>query len=84
MAACQRIKRATGLHGNLVQARLAAGAAVGLPLSDTLRKIYFIDDEVQLTPLANAYARARGADRMSSFGDFKRFRMCAIRRLLSL
>lgn len=47
-----------------------AGAAVGLPLSDTLKKIYFVDEETELTPLANAYARARGADRMSSFGDF--------------
>ena len=46
-----------------------AGAAVGLPLTDTLKKIYFVDD-VELTPMANAYARARGADRMSSFGDF--------------
>ena len=46
-----------------------AGAAVGLPLSDTLKKIYFTDD-VDLSPLAAAYARARGADRMSSFGDF--------------
>ncbi len=47
-----------------------AGAAVGLPLSDTLKKIYFVDDSITMTPLANAYARARGADRMSSFGDF--------------
>ena len=48
-----------------------AGAAVGLPLSDTLRKIYFVDDiDFPLTPLANAYVRARGADRMCSFGDF--------------
>ncbi len=46
-----------------------AGAAVGLPLSDTLKKIYWVDDLV-LSPLANAYARARGADRMSSYGDF--------------
>lgn len=46
-----------------------AGAAIGLPLSDTLKKIYFTDD-VELSPLACAYARARGADRMSSFGDF--------------
>lgn len=46
-----------------------AGAAIGLPLSDTLKKIYFTDN-VELTPLASAYARARGADRMSSFGDF--------------
>ncbi len=48
-----------------------AGAAVGLPLSDTLRKIYFVDDITEpLTPIASAYARARGADRMSSYGDF--------------
>ena len=47
-----------------------AGAAVGEPLSDTLKKIYFVDESVTLTPLACAYARARGADRMSSFGDF--------------
>ena len=48
-----------------------AGAAVGLPLSDTLKKIYFVDDiKLPLTPIACAYARARGADRMSSYGDF--------------
>ena len=48
-----------------------AGAAIGLPLSDTLKKIYFVDDvEFELTPLASAYARARGADRMCSYGDF--------------
>ena len=47
-----------------------AGAAVGLPMSDVLKKIYWVDDLGELTPLANAYARARGADRMSSFGDF--------------
>ena len=48
-----------------------AGAAVGLPLSDTLRRIYFVDDiEGELSPIASAYARARGADRMSSYGDF--------------
>ncbi len=48
-----------------------AGAAIGLPLTDTLKKIYFVDDvKVNLTPLANAYARARGADRMCSYGDF--------------
>ncbi len=48
-----------------------AGAAIGLPLSDTLRKIYFVDDiDFELTPIANAYARARGADRMCSYGDF--------------
>ncbi len=47
-----------------------AGAAVGLPLTDTLKKIYWVDDMGELSPLACAYARARGADRMSSFGDF--------------
>lgn len=48
-----------------------AGAAVGAPMSDTLKKIYFVDDiEEPLTPIATAYARARGADRMSSYGDF--------------
>ncbi len=47
-----------------------AGAAVGLPLSETLAKIYWVDDLGELSPLACAYARARGADRMSSFGDF--------------
>lgn len=47
-----------------------AGAAVGLPLDDTLAKIYWVDDMGQLSPIASAYARARGADRMSSFGDF--------------
>ena len=47
-----------------------AGAAIGLPLGDVLREIYFVPAELELSPLANAYARARGADRMSSFGDF--------------
>ena len=47
-----------------------AGAAVGLPLDDVLRKIYWVDDQGELSALASAYARARGADRMSSFGDF--------------
>lgn len=47
-----------------------AGAAIGLPLSDVERKIYWVDDMGELTPMASAYARARGADRMSSFGDF--------------
>ena len=47
-----------------------AGAAIGKPLSDTLKKIYFVDDLGDLSPMASAYARARGADRMSSFGDF--------------
>ena len=47
-----------------------AGAALGLPLTEVERRMYHVDPEVQLTPLANAYARARGADRMSSFGDW--------------
>lgn len=47
-----------------------AGAALGLPLDETLRKIYFVDPDAQLSPIACAYARARGADRMSSYGDF--------------
>lgn len=47
-----------------------AGAAIGLPMSDTLKKIYWVDDMGELSPIACAYARARGADRMSSFGDF--------------
>lgn len=47
-----------------------AGAAIGLPLDDTLKKIYWVDDVKTMTPLSCAYARARGADRMSSFGDF--------------
>ena len=64
------MKKATGLPAATSFKHVSpAGAAVGLPLSDTLKKIYFVDD-VELTPLANAYARARGADRMSSFGDF--------------
>ena len=64
------LKKATGLPAATSFKHVSpAGAAVGLPLSDTLKKIYFVDD-VELTPLANAYARARGADRMSSFGDF--------------
>lgn len=47
-----------------------AGAAIGLPLSETLRRMYFVDEAIELSPLASAYVRARGADRMSSFGDF--------------
>ena len=66
----KELKKATGLPAATSFKHVSpAGAAVGLPLSDTLKKIYFVDD-VELTPLANAYARARGADRMSSFGDF--------------
>ena len=66
----KELKKATGLPAATSFKHVSpAGAAVGLPLSDTLKKIYFTDD-VELSPLANAYARARGADRMSSFGDF--------------
>ena len=66
----KELKKATGLPAATSFKHVSpAGAAVGLPLSDTLKKIYFVDD-VELTPLANAYACARGADRMSSFGDF--------------
>ena len=64
------LKRATGLPAAASFKHVSpAGAAVGLPLSDTLRRIYFVGDK-QLSPLACAYARARGADRMSSFGDW--------------
>ena len=65
------LKRATGLPSATSFKHVSpAGAAVGLPLSDTLKKIYWVDDLGELTPLASAYARARGADRMSSYGDF--------------
>lgn len=65
------LKRATGLPAATSFKHVSpAGAAVGLPLDDTLRKIYWVDDLGELTPLASAYARARGADRMSSYGDF--------------
>jgi phosphoribosylaminoimidazolecarboxamide formyltransferase/IMP cyclohydrolase len=64
------LKKATGLPAAASFKHVSpAGAAVGLPLSDVLKKIYFVDD-LQLSPLACAYARARGADRMSSYGDF--------------
>lgn len=66
----KELKKATGLPAAASFKHVSpAGAAVGLPLSDTLRKIYFVG-EGELSPLAAAYARARGADRMSSFGDF--------------
>lgn len=66
------LKKATGLPAATSFKHVSpAGAAVGLPLSDVERKIYWVDDmDMEFTPLANAYARARGADRMSSFGDF--------------
>ncbi|MBO6011931.1 MAG: phosphoribosylaminoimidazolecarboxamide formyltransferase [Bacteroidales bacterium] len=66
----KELKQATGLPAATSFKHVSpAGAAVGLPLSDTLKKIYFTDD-YELSPLACAYVRARGADRMSSFGDF--------------
>ena len=65
------LKKATGLPAATSFKHVSpAGAAVGLPLTEVERKIYWVDDLGELTPLANAYARARGADRMSSFGDF--------------
>ena len=68
----RELKQATGLPAAASFKHVSpAGAAVGLPLSATLRKIYFVDDlPVELSPIASAYARARGADRMSSYGDF--------------
>ena len=68
----KELKAATGLPAAASFKHVSpAGAAVGLPLSDTLKKIYFVDDvKLPLSPIACAYARARGADRMSSFGDF--------------
>ena len=68
----KELKAATGMPAAASFKHVSpAGAAVGLPLDDTLRKIYFVDDlKVELSPIACAYARARGADRMSSYGDF--------------
>ena len=67
----KELKEATGLPAATSFKHVSpAGAAVGLPLDDTLAKIYWVDDLGELSPLASAYARARGADRMSSFGDF--------------
>ena len=68
----KELKAATGLPAAASFKHVSpAGTAVGLPLNDTLRKIYFVDDvDFGLTPLASAYARARGADRMCSYGDF--------------
>lgn len=67
----KELKEATGLPAATSFKHVSpAGAAVGVPLSDTLKQIYFVDPSIELTPLACAYARARGADRMSSFGDF--------------
>ena len=67
----KELKEATGLPAATSFKHVSpAGAAVGLPLTETLAKIYWVDDMGELSPLACAYARARGADRMSSFGDF--------------
>ncbi len=68
----KELKQATGVPAAASFKHVSpAGAAIGLPLSDTLKKIYFVDDiDFELTPLASAYARARGADRMCSYGDF--------------
>ena len=67
----RELKKATGLPAATSFKHVSpAGAAVGLPLDETLAKIYWVDDMGELSPLACAYARARGADRMSSFGDF--------------
>ena len=66
----RELKKATGMPAAASFKHVSpAGAAIGVPLSDTLKKIYFVDD-LELSPLATAYARARGADRMSSYGDF--------------
>jgi len=66
----KELKKATGLPAAASFKHVSpAGAAVYSPISETLKKIYFVDD-LELSPLANAYARARGADRMSSYGDF--------------
>ncbi len=65
----KELKEATGLPAAASFKHVSpAGAALGLPLDDTLKKIYFVDD-LELSPIACAYARARGADRMSSYGD---------------
>ena len=68
----KELKAATGMPAAASFKHVSpAGAAVGLPLDDTLRRIYFVDDvKIELSPIACAYARARGADRMSSYGDF--------------
>ena len=67
----RELKKATGLPAAASFKHVSpAGVAVGLPLTETLAKIYWVDDMGDLSPLASAYARARGADRMSSFGDF--------------
>jgi len=67
----KELKQAAGLPAAASFKHVSpAGAAVGLPLNDIEKQIYWVDESIEMTPLANAYARARGADRMSSFGDF--------------
>ena len=67
----KELKKATGLPAATSFKHVSpAGAAVGLPLTEVEKKIYWVDESIEMTPRANAYARARGADRMSSFGDF--------------
>ena len=67
----RELREATGYPGAASFKHVSpAGAAIGLPLDDTLRRMYFVDGNIDLSPLACAYVRARGADRMSSFGDF--------------
>jgi len=81
----KELKEATGLPAATSFKHVSpAGAAVGLPLSETLARIYWVDDLGELSPLACAYARARGADRMSSFGDFISFPMYVMRIRRSL
>ena len=67
----KELKAATGMPAATSFKHVSpAGAAIGLPLTDVEAKIYWVEDKGPLTPIASAYARARGADRMSSFGDF--------------
>ena len=67
----RELREATGYPGAASFKHVSpAGAAIGLPLDDTLRRMYFVDENIDLSPIACAYVRARGADRMSSFGDF--------------
>ena len=71
MAAGKGIKEGNRTSGSNSFKHVSPAGAVGLPLSDVEKKIYWVDDmDIEFTPLANAYIRARGADRMSSFGDF--------------
>ena len=67
----KELKEATGLASAASFKHVSpAGAAVGMPLDEKLKKMYFVDDDIELTDISSAYIRARGADRMSSYGDF--------------